>query len=72
MAKEVDMTIDYERLRRAMITRETMKGFITRVPAPTVRVSHINNADPDQLLRMARSCGINPQRYKIKEKKNKK
>ena len=72
MAKEVDMNIDYEKLRKALVAREYARTAIVPLPSNVSTTNNIYSANPEQLLNYARRAGINVQKFRIKEKKKKK
>ena len=65
MMKETDMNIDYEKLRKKLVSREFITGLITGTHAQVGNCVNAHNATPEQLLAMARRHGINLDRYKI-------
>ena len=69
MAKEVDMNIDYEKLRKALVTRETIRSAIVLLPSNAATTNNIYSASPEQLINFARRAGINIEKYRIKDKK---
>ena len=69
MAKEVDMNIDYEKLRKALVTRETLRTAIVLLPSNVSTTNNIYSASPEQLINFARRAGINIEKFRIKDKK---
>ncbi|SDJ04444.1 hypothetical protein SAMN04487760_10225 [Lachnospiraceae bacterium G41] len=69
MAKEVDMNIDYEKLRKALVARETLRTAIVLLPSNVSTTNNIYSASPEQLINFARRAGINIEKFRIKDKK---
>ena len=64
--KETEMNIDYEKLRKRLILRDFLTGFVSKVTfAETVDCVNAYNATPEQLIAIARRRGINLEKYKI-------
>lgn len=65
MAKEADMNIDYEKLRKKLVSKEFMTGLITRTHGDLGNCVNAYNATPEQLISIARRYNINLDNYKI-------
>ncbi len=65
MAKETDMNIDYEKLRKRLVAKEFAVGFMTGTHGDFGNCVNAYNATPEQLLSMARRNNINLDKYKI-------
>lgn len=65
MAKEADMNIDYEKLRKKLVSREFITGLVTRTHAQVGNCVNAHNATPEQLISIARRYNINLDNYKI-------
>ncbi len=65
MAKEADMNIDYEKLRKKLVSKEFMTGLITGTHGDFGNCVNAYNATPEQLISIARRYNINIDQYKI-------
>lgn len=65
MAKEIDMNIDYEKLRKKLVMREFVTGLITGTHAQVGNCVNAHSATPEQLISIARRHNINLNKFKI-------
>ena len=65
MAKEADMNIDYEKLRKKLVFKEFITGLITKTHGDFGNCVNAYNATPEQLISIARRYNVNLDKYKI-------
>lgn len=61
-----EMNIDFEKLRKALFSNQFAESFMARGIGMENSVNSFN-ANPEQLLSMARRKGINIEDYKLKK-----
>ncbi len=71
MIREDDMNYDFEKLRKRLISRNLLTGFVTGLFSDVATTNNAYNATPEQLLLMAKRYNINMDRYKIKKPEGK-
>ena len=71
MIREDDMNYDFEKLRKRLISRNLLTGFVTGLISDVATTNNAYNATPEQLLLMAKRYNINMDRYKIKKPEDK-
>ena len=64
MAKEIDMDIDYEKLRKKLVTREFITAFFIPSHAKFGNCVNANDATPEELITIARRYNINLDNFK--------
>ena len=67
LSEEQMKEYDLERLRKRIIRRELLTGFLTGLFSDIANTSKAYSATPEQLLRIAARYNINLDRYKIKK-----
>ena len=67
MVREDDMNYDFEKLRKRLISRNLLTGFVTGLFSDVATCNNAYNATPEQLLLMANRYNINLDRYKIEK-----
>ena len=60
-----DMNFDFEKLRKKLVAREFASALIYR--SPPVNWASAAEADPEQLIRIAKRYNVNIEKYRIKE-----
>ena len=60
-----DMNIDFEKLRKKLVAREFASGLIYR--SPPENCASAVEANPEQLIKIARRYNLNIEKYRIKE-----
>lgn len=65
MANEIDMNIDYEKLRKALVSKEFATGLMTGTHGDFANCVNAYNAEPEQLISIARRYNVNLDKYKI-------
>ena len=65
MVREDDMNYDFEKLRKRLISRNLLTGFVTGLFSDVATCNNAYNATPEQLLLMAKRYNINLDRYKL-------
>ena len=63
--KEIEINIDYEKLRKRLAFRDFLAGLIGGTHAAVGDCANVHNATPEQLLEIARRRGINLERYRV-------
>ncbi len=60
-----DMNFDFEKLRKKLVIREFASGLIYR--SPPENCANAVEANPEQLIKIARRYNVNIEKYRIKE-----
>ena len=63
MAREDNMNIDYEKLRKALVTKEFATGLMTGTHGDFANCVNAYNATPEQLLSIARRYNVRLEKY---------
>ena len=66
MAKEDEMNIDYEKLRKKLVAREVVNGLIVGTHAKVGDCVNAYEATPEQLISIARRYNVKLDKFKIK------
>ncbi len=63
--KEIEINIDYEKLRKRLAFRDFLAGLIGGTHVAVGDCANVHNATPEELIAIARRRGINLERYRV-------
>lgn len=67
LSEEQMKEYDFEKLRKRIISRQMLAGFLTGLFSDVATCNNAYNATPEQLLFIAKHYNMNLDRYKIKK-----
>lgn len=65
MAEDLIKEIDFEKLRKTLVTRQAINAMFIDTHSATSTTTNIYDATPEQLINYARRAGINLDKFKL-------